>query len=227
LYNRGAFEEAMEHYKEALEIQPTYVEAQNNLGNVLAKLGRIDEAITHFQVALALKPEYAEAENNLGHAIALQGNLEEAIIHFRRALEIRPDFAEAHCHLGIALARQGRVEESVTNYKKALEIDPDYVEALNNLAWLRATWPDASYRDGTEAVELAQRVVTITGGQQPELLDTLAAAYAEAGRFENAVTTARWAMELAARQQKRTLVKTLRARLGLYEAGSAFRENHP
>jgi len=227
LENRGLLAEAIEQYEQAIEIQPGHVEAHNNLGKMLTSLGRSDEAMTHLRKAVELEPNRPEPHWNLGNVLAREGRLDEATKQFEQALKLRPDYAAAHCHLGMALASRGRVEDAVTHYREALEIDPGYVEALNNLAWLRATWPDATYRDGTEAVELAQRAVTITGGQQPEFLDTLAAAYAEAGRFENAVTTARQALDLAFQQKKQALVESLQSRLMRYESRSAFRDKHP
>ena len=156
--------------------------------------------------------------------MAGRGQVDEAIAHYQKALEIKPDYAEAHNNLGLGLAGRGQFDEAIAHYRKALEIEPGNAEFCNNLAWLRATGPLASVREGAEAVDLAQRAVRLSGGEKPEILDTLAAAYAEAKRFPEAVQTARNAVELAARQKKQELVDSLQAKLKLYEARTPFRE---
>ena len=95
---------------------------------------------------------------------------------------------------------------------------------MNNLAWVLATCREASVRNGAEAIELARRAVELSGGRVPAILGTLAAAYAEAGRFPEAVQTARKALELATQQNKQALAKSIKAKILLYEAGTPFRE---
>ena len=133
LADRGQVDEAIAHYRKALEIKPDYAEAHNNLGVALAGRGQVDEAIAHYRKALEIKPDYAEAHNNLGIALAGRGQVDEAIAHYRKALEIKPDYAEAHNNLGNALAGRGQVDEAIAHYRKALEIKPDYAEAHYNL----------------------------------------------------------------------------------------------
>ena len=133
LAGRGQVDEAIAHYRKALEINPDYARAHNNLGVALAGRGQIDEAIAHYRKALEINPDYAEAHNNLGMALAGRGQVDEAIAHYRKALEINPDYADAHNNLGLALAGRGQVDEAMAHYRKALEIKPDYVEAHNNL----------------------------------------------------------------------------------------------
>ena len=132
----------------------------------------------------------AEAHNNLGLALASLGRFDEALAHYRKALEIKPDYAEVHHNLGIILAGKGRFDDALAHYQKALEIKPDFVEARNNLAWLRATCPDPSLRNGVEAIELARQTIKLTGDKNPVVLAALAAAYAEAGRFPEAAAAA-------------------------------------
>ncbi len=101
---------------------------------------------------------------------------------------------------------------------------PDDVALLNDTAWVLATNPNASIRNGTEAVGLAQRAVRLSDGKEPAVLGTLAAAYAEAGRFSEAVQTARKALDLATEQNKQSLAESLKAKMALYEAGTPFRD---
>ncbi len=109
----GRLDEAMSHYRKALEIWPDYAEAHYNFGNALATGGRLDEAMAHFRKALQIRPDFTEAHYNLGRALAVGGRLEGAMSHYRKALEIRPDYAEAHYNLGIALAAGGRLDEAI------------------------------------------------------------------------------------------------------------------
>ncbi len=105
-----------------------------------------------------------------------------------------------------------------------LRSQPDDIVLLNETAWTLATNPNASIRDGAEAVELAQRAAQLSKGQEPAVLGTLAAAYAEAGRFPEAVKTAEQALALASSQNSAALADSLRARIKLYQAGSPYRD---
>ena len=96
---------------------------------------------------------------------------------------------------------------------------------LNDTAWLLATVPSATARNGPEAVELARRAIDLSGGNNPELMGTLAAAYAEAGRFAEAAETARKALDLATQQSKQALAESIRAKIRLYQAGTPFHES--
>ena len=133
LFGRGRIDEAMAHYRKALEIKPDDAEANYNLGIALASRGQVNEAFPYFQKAVKINPDYAEAHDNLGVALARRGQNDEAIAHFRKALEIKPEYAAARTNLGAALARCGRVDEAIAQYRKALEIKPEYVQAHINL----------------------------------------------------------------------------------------------
>ena len=109
------------------------VEAHNNLGSVLLKMGRVDEAIAHFQKALQIKPDSAEAHNNLGNVLLQKGRVDEAMVHYQKTLQIKPDSAEAHNNLGNALLQKGRVDEAMVHYQKTLQIKPDSAGACYNL----------------------------------------------------------------------------------------------
>jgi tetratricopeptide (TPR) repeat protein len=148
--------------------------------------------------------------------------VDAAISSFQKALEIIPDDASVHLNLGNALLQKGRADEAITQFQKALQIKPDYAKAQNDLAWLLATWPEASLRDGNKAVELAQQANALTGGENPLILHTLAAAFAEAGRFSEALETAQRALQLAGAQSNTGLAGQLQSELKLYQAGSPY-----
>jgi Flp pilus assembly protein TadD len=153
--------------------------------------------------------------------------VDEAAVHFQKAVEIQPDFAEAHINLGSALLQKGQVREALAHCRAALKIQPDNPDTLSNLAWVLATWPDASVRNGTEAIELAQRANQLSGSKDSMTLRALAAAYAEGGRFAESVTAARRALQLADAQSNAALADALRSEIKLYQTGSPFRDTVP
>jgi Flp pilus assembly protein TadD len=212
----------MGHYRQSLEINPDDADAVNSLGAILDRLGRFDEALACYRKSQELKPDDAIAYYNLGNLLANRGRFDEALDQFQRAIEINPHFSKAHGGLGVALAARGRPGEALKHYRIALKLQPDNLVAQKDLAWLRATCPETALRDGAEAIELAQRVNQRCGGQQPDVLDTLAAAYAETGLFSEALAAASKARELAMQQNDRALADALRARIALYQNGRPF-----
>ena len=224
LRRQGKPDEAIALFRRGLAIDPRYTEAHYNLGIASASQGRLDEAEDQFRQTLKIDPNHAGAHNNLGVVLAFQGRLDEAAQHYREAIRIKPDNAEARNNLGMALQGQGKIAEAVVQWREAVRLQPKQIAFANNLAWVLATCPDAAVRDGAEAVQLAQRAVQLSGGQEPAILGTLAAAYAEAGRFPEAVQTARNALDLATQQNQQALAHALRAKIALYEAGRPYRQ---
>jgi Flp pilus assembly protein TadD len=156
----------------------------------------------------------------------MKGADQAAIAQYQKALEIQPRHAEARFNLGNVLLQQGKVDEAIAQYRQALEIKPDDLGALNNLAWLLATAPAPSLRNGAEAVALATKAGQLSGGANPAVLRTLAAAYAEAGRFDQATATARKALAEAQAQSNDSLAGALREQIQLYEAGLPMRQTY-
>jgi len=222
LAGQGRLDEALTQYRQALEVQPRYADAHNNMAIILVGQGRFDEARVHYQKALAINPDSAEIHNNLAYALACYGRFGEATAHYRKALELDPRCAMAHAKYGVILALQGQTAEALAHYQRALQVDPNYLEVHVKLAWLLATCPEASLRNGPAAIEHARWVDRLYGGREPAVLDVLAAAYAAAGRFPEALLTARQGLELATQKNNRALANTLRARIAWYEAGKPF-----
>jgi tetratricopeptide (TPR) repeat protein len=222
LLQKGAVAKAIFHFQKALQFNPDDAEAHNNLGGALLQKGAVDEAIVHFQKALQINPDYAGARYNLGNALLQKGSLDEAIVHFQKAIQINPNYADAHNNFGNALLQKGAVDEAIFHFQKALQINPDHVQTLNNLAWVLAACPQASLRSGNKAVELAQRANQLTRDGNPAVLRTLAAAYAEAGRFPEAVETGERALQVAGTQSNTALADAIRSQLKLYQAGIPF-----
>ncbi len=223
----GRLDEAVTQFSKALAIKPDFAEARNNLAIALRGCGRLDDAIAQYYWTLAIKPNYAEARNNLGVALTECGRLDEAITQFSSALAIKPDYVDAHNNLGVAQSRREGILKDLAKLRELLRSRPDDLTLLNDTAWVLATNPNASVRSGAEAIELAQRAVQLSAEREPAVLGTLAAAYAEAGKFSEAVQTAKMAMDLAASQNNAALADVLRTRTKHYQAGSPYRDTQP
>ncbi len=224
LADRGRLAEAIASYQQALTVMPDYAEAHNNLGNALIKEMRLDEAIAHYRRALEINPNYADAHYNLGNARNVRGEFDEAIVQYERALELNRNNANARGNLAITRLQREELLKALARQRELLRARPDDLALLNDTAWMLATDPNASIRNGAEAVALARRAVQLSKGQEPVVLGTLAAAYAEAGRFPQAIETARKVLQLATQQENRSLAKSVKAQIALYEAGTPFRE---
>ncbi|MGD0651504.1 MAG: tetratricopeptide repeat protein [Verrucomicrobiia bacterium] len=227
LARQGRLDQAVAEYQAALRIKPEFVQARHNLGRALADLGKLPEAMAEYRAALRINPDDTAAHNNLGNILARQGRLDKAAVDYQAVLRIRPDNVEAHYNLGNVLASQGRVAEAMAQYRETLRLRPDWPPALSKLAWILATDGNTSVRSAGEAVQLAERLCAVTGSQQADALDVLAAAYAEAGRFSDAIRVAQQAVELARAAGQQELARQLQERLQLYQAGRPFREKSP
>ena len=224
LLQKGRADEAMVHFQKALQINPGSAEAQNNLGNALLKMGRINEALLHYQKALQINPSYAEVYINLGYTLLQKGEEDDALAHFQKALQINPSYAEVRNTLAALLLKRGRVAEAITQYQTTLQIKPDSPDVLNNLAWLLATSADAHLRNGVQAVRYAGRACELTRFGTPTLVGTLAAAYAEAGRFDEAIASAQKACALASEADEPALLERNQELLALYRARQPYHE---
>jgi tetratricopeptide (TPR) repeat protein len=224
---QGKTEEAIALLYRAMKIDANYAPLHNNLGMVLMQVGRAEEAITHFRKATEIQPGFVPARNNLGGALAMRGSLKEAETQFRKAVELDPSHTLSLFNLGLVLFENGKVDAAILHWRKALEINPAYTEALNQTAWVLATHPEPSVRNGGDALKFAERAARLSARKNPAILDTLAASYAEAGRFQEAVKTGREALTLALRTNREATVKALKTRIALYEAKTPCHEEPP
>jgi len=198
--------------------------ALNNLGILYLEKGQLDDAISKLQAAIDLRPENGPAHDNLAKALLQEGRVAEAMVHYRKFLEIEPENVEARNILGTALVQQGRATEAIAQWQEVLAIQPDNGNAASNLAWVFATCPEDSIRNGAGAVELAERAFRISGGKIPMIYRVLAAAYAENGRFGEAIATAKRGAELANSQGNPALVAELESNIALYQSATPLRD---
>jgi tetratricopeptide (TPR) repeat protein len=227
LIEAGRIEEAIRQLEQALATKPSFAPAHYNLALAREQQGRLPAAIQHVEWALQLQPDYTPAHFLLAAILVQQGRAAEAIPHFEETLRLQSQHAEAPAQLAQALQQAGRLGEAAAMYEQILSSQPDVPGALNNLAWLRATAADPALRDGVAAVRLAERGVELTGRKAPADLDTLAAAYAEAGRLSDAVATAEEALALARTARQGPLSDAIAEHLETYRAGRPWREPAP
>jgi tetratricopeptide (TPR) repeat protein len=224
LKEQGKVDEAIKQWEKVLRLNPDYVEAHYSIGLAMAEQGKYDDAIMHLSEALRIQPDWAEAHYNLGGVYVRQGKLELAVEQCVEALRLNPDYLTARVSLAHTLLELGRVRSAIEQYYEILKLKPDDPETLNRLGWLLATTEDASIQNSSEAVKFAQRACELTGFEQAELLDTLAAAYAAAGRFDDAIATAQQAIDAAKTGGLEDLVSDFQNRLELYRAGQPYRQ---
>jgi len=217
-------DEAIAHLQTAELLNPKLARVHFNLGNVLLQRGEIDDAIANYETELRIYPTFAEGHNNLASALFQKGRPDAAFDHLKTALELNPNYPEARNNLGIALSQKGEMHEAIAQWKKTLEVQPNNLEAQCNLAWIFATFPDASIRNGAKAVELAQRAIELSDGKNARIWRLAAAAYAEAGRFQDAVKAAQNGLALAEAEGNAAFVQTLEGNIKLFEQNSPLRD---
>jgi tetratricopeptide (TPR) repeat protein len=220
LLEQGRLEEAVLNLRKAAGLRPSSAPVQCGLGVALFRQGRLDESLSALRRALDLDSRYAPAHYNLGLAFDRMGRADEAIRQWQEALEIDPRYEEAHDSLGNALYARGKIAEALAQWRAGTH----NLAVLRQAAWVLATDPESSIRNGPEALAMAVRAVELSGGKDPTVWDTLAAAYAETGRFADAASTASRAMALARKNDRPELVEAIQSQLRLYERGVPFRE---
>jgi len=211
--------QGIDYFTNAIERSPNAGD-YNNRALVWEFRGDLDKAMADYNKAIRLDPKYPTAFNNRGMVWAQQGRYDQAIADFGEAIKLDPKFIDAYYNRSNAYYAAGEFENSVTDYTKILQIDPKDIEAQNALAWLLATCADPHFRDGKRAVQLATKACELVEWKQAGCLDTLAAAYAESGDFENAIKWQQQAIDLAPSDQK----ERFQSRLALYREGKPFHE---
>jgi len=200
------------------------VELNNDIGNVLVAEDKAGDAIAAYQNSLELSPDQPIVQTELGRLFFHENQYDQADAAFEKAIHLNPTNEEAQVCLGMILQGKGRDSEAIPHYRKAIEVNSNSFVALNNLSWLLATDPNPELRNGPEAVPLAQQACQQTGYKDVSVLGTLAAAFAEAGQFNDAVATAQKALQMADQQGKAELASSLQAQIKFYESRQPFRD---
>jgi tetratricopeptide (TPR) repeat protein len=225
LQARGDNASALPKWQKALEMDPADARANNGMGIVLGLLGRGGDSVPYFKKAAQSDGNFFEAYYNLGVVLTKANRMDDAIDAWKNVVRLRPDFSQGHENLGYALYSQGRFAESLSELHSAMTEEPNRLFSLNLAASLLAACPDASVRNGEEALKLAERARQLSGGKDPRILDTLSTAYAESGKFAQAIEVEQQAIALATQQGDASLATRLKAHLTLYESGVPIRQS--
>ncbi len=249
LDQQGRFDDALAQFQEAFRIErarkvnPDLSSIRFDLGTALFRKDRYEEAKTHLRRALEIQPNLARVHHNLACVLALQGNLDEAISEYQAALQIDPQYQEAraclnaimaqrqqaqmamaHYNSGLEFLKQQRAAEGLKEYREALKLRPDWPEVMNAIASQLATNPNSEARNGLEAVSLAEGACRLTSSTNLEMMATLAAAYAEAGRFDDASSLQERVCKLAATQGQTNCAAQGAQRLESYRSKQAYHQ---
>ena len=192
-------------------------------GIACLEMRNYDKAIDHLTEAIRLNPKNAEAYNFRGVAWKYKGQFDNMIRDCTEAIRIDPKFAAAYHNRGRAWRGKKEYDKAIQDFTQATRVDPIYGGAYNSLAWLRATFPDAKYRNGKQAVEYATKACELADWKNGEWFSTLAAAYAESADFEKAVVWQTRALELASADE----AKALQGQLTLYQGRRPYRQTNP
>jgi tetratricopeptide (TPR) repeat protein len=234
--DRGKIDEAILHFEAAARIRsgkqnPHYNAGsafmQMNLGDALARKGQSDEAMAHYEEAIRLQPYYADAYYNRGNVLFAKGRIDDAIADWEKTLQIQPNDADAYTGLGNAFLRKGLLHEAMANYERALALAPEDSHSRINIAWVLATAPDSSVRDGRKAVEFARKAIELSNTDDPKFFRALAAAYAETGQFSEAIQVTQRAKAAATSQSNLEIAHVLQNDIALYQVGLPLRQTLP
>ena len=221
---QGKSVEALAEYREAARLAPTRFQIHNNLGNLLDALGQPDAALPEYREAIRLKPDVPFLHDSLGIVLAELGRFDEAMNEFTNAAQLDPTYPWAHFQMAKALLKQGRDVEAVNQFREALRLDPENFQILAYIAHVLAAEENPQVRDGRTALVLAIKANTLTGGNQPFVLDALGMACAETGDFTNATGVTQNALDLATNAKIKNL-EPIRQRLELYKNHRPWRES--
>jgi tetratricopeptide (TPR) repeat protein len=215
----GELDIALADYNEAIRLDPQAAAWYNNSGLLWKAKGNLDAALNDYNEALRLDPS-ATTYNNRGEVWRAKGDLDAALRDYTEAIRLDPKYTFAYINRGLVWKAKGEYDIALKDYDQAIQLDPKYTTPYNNRAWMLATYPDSRFRNGTQAVEDATKACELSAWKDAGDLDTLAAAYAEAGDFPRAVEWQTKAVALAAETDKADVL----SRLDLYQAGKPYRE---
>jgi tetratricopeptide (TPR) repeat protein len=220
----GDCDSAIKDYSKAIELSPNFVPGYYNRAVAYETTGRYDLAIADLTKLIELIPPQAQVYYRRAVVHRKRGDHKQGLADLDKAIELQPDQIALYMGKAEIFAEQREYAELIEHWRGALEIRKDWPVVLNALGWVLATHEDAKYRDPEEAVKLAERACELTGRSDPAALDTLAAAYAAAGQFGEAVTTIKKALELVAPGDSPAAHSQLQNRLKLYKAKRPYRE---
>jgi len=218
----GQYNQALKNYNKSIELDSKHTNAYINRGNVYVELKQFNQALKNYNKSIELDPKHTNAYINRGNVYSELKKYNQAINDYNRSIELNSKNALTYSYRGIIYQVLKQYGRAIKDYDRAIRINPNDGVSYNNKAWLLATCPEESCRDGEEAVRMAKKAVKINGG--PGIRDTLAAAYAEAGRFEDAVREEKKAISMLGEKVSQKVLEGLKKRLKSYQQGKPWRE---
>ncbi|MDB6026251.1 MAG: hypothetical protein JWM68_2474 [Verrucomicrobiales bacterium] len=222
LLEMSRYREAEPHLLEAVRFMPNHALSRNNLAFAQAKLKKLAEAEESFALAATLDSANFSIQYEWGNALFNGDKGSQAREHYLAAVKLNPLSAESHYQLGTIFSREHDDKNAALYFRKAVHLNSKWIEALNNLSWLLSTSRDDSVRNGVEALELARTLATLTPATDLDTLDTLAAAQAEVGQFDEAVRNEQRAVELA---ESTAAPRGFTTRLQLYQSKQPYHQH--
>ena len=214
------FANAIKDFTEAIRLDPEYSFPFNNRGLVWEAKRDFEKAIKDYTEAIRLDPGYTFPYNNRGHVWAAKGDFEKAIQDYTEAIRLDPKYTFPLHNRGRVWESKGEFSKAIEDFTEATQLDPKFAAPHNAIAWIKATCHDSRFRGGKKAVQYATKACELTEWKSPAELDTLAAAYAEAGDFTNAVIWAQTSLEIAPASEKQRTTE----RLNLYRADQPYHQ---
>jgi tetratricopeptide (TPR) repeat protein len=211
--------EALNDFNRVIALNPGLAVAYRNRGELLGSLDRTDEAVHDYTQAIVQLPDDAELYLMRGHAWHRLGQYEQALKDMNRSIELAPNRPDVYTHRGNVHAERGDFRDAIDDFRQSLRLDPNSAETYRSLAWLLATCPDPAMRDPQQAVAAARRAAALASPDDCYVLDTLAAAYASAGQFAQAVQYQQQAVAAASED----FAPSLQQRLDLYQQRQPYR----
>ncbi len=222
LFNQRKFSAAKSHLDKALALQPNNVQILYKRGFVNAALGQYEMAVRDYSAVIQVRPDFSAAYKGRAKASALIQHYESAVRDLSKLIQLQPQDADAFYTRGKIHQTQGQTKKALDDYTKVIQLLPNHVMAHNNAAWILATSSQQNIRDAKRAVASAQQACSTSQSDRYDILDTLAAAYAEDKQFQKAVESQMKAIALAPAVSKPELL----TRLKLYQAGKPFRQGN-
>jgi tetratricopeptide (TPR) repeat protein len=217
---KGDLTAALADYDKAIQLDPRVANAYGDRGNLYREKGKLSEAIRDYDEAIRLDAQNPNAYYARAYAYREKGDYDKAITDLDKAIQLNPTLGPAHYLRALIYEAKGEYEKAIAGYKQVIQLDAKYANAYNGLAWLLSTSPDDRVRDGKKAVEYANKACTLSEWKDPNMVDTLAAACAESGDYQQAI---KWATQyLATPNLIEKEIPGARSRLALYQAHKPY-----
>jgi len=216
------FEEAIALLEKTLELKPGYIAAYEGLADAYQSLSRFDKAIEQYLKVLEIEPDNVKTYFRMASLLYDQGRFAEADKYLTKELTANPSYVEMILTLADKLLEKQQIRQAHEYYLTAIKLKPDSEDVLNTLGWLEAASGIEGVRNPKQAIKYARRACELSENKKPELLDTLAVAYAAHGEFKRSIETAQKAIKIANSEKNTALAQRIQARLELYKAQKTY-----